>query len=291
MAGLDPEPAITSDTMTHQANANSSPPVLDNDKSMAFREEEEANLSRCSRWTKLFVNFCNDNHFLILFVVAILLARAYPPLGAIYVAPHITATWIAVVVIFLLSGLNLKSSEFKYAFKQVSFNFYIQFYNFFIVSAVVFGISRGLIATGILSRELADGMVICSCLSVSINVAIVLTKAANGDEAAAIFDAAFGNLVGVFLSPVLILMYLQQWGDVDLVDIFYKLSMKVLVPLAVGQLLQKTCQAVVDFVAIYKKYFGTLQELSLIFIIYTVFAKTFLNGAENTFLDILYLSK
>ena len=40
------------------------------------------------------------NSFLILVICAILLAFAYPPLGAVYLAPQITATWIAVMFIF-----------------------------------------------------------------------------------------------------------------------------------------------------------------------------------------------
>jgi len=41
-----------------------------------------------------------EYEFLFLVIVAIGLARAYPPLGAEFVAPDITATWIAVMLIF-----------------------------------------------------------------------------------------------------------------------------------------------------------------------------------------------
>jgi hypothetical protein len=48
------------------------------------------------RWCKFYMN----NDFLILVLCAILLAKAYPPLGADYLQPQITSTWIAVVFIF-----------------------------------------------------------------------------------------------------------------------------------------------------------------------------------------------
>jgi hypothetical protein len=41
-----------------------------------------------------------DNEFVCLAVIVILLAYAYPPLGATYLAPDITASWIAVILIF-----------------------------------------------------------------------------------------------------------------------------------------------------------------------------------------------
>jgi len=38
--------------------------------------------------------------FLIHVIIGILIAKAYPPLGGIYLAPQITATWVAVIFIF-----------------------------------------------------------------------------------------------------------------------------------------------------------------------------------------------
>lgn len=52
-----------------------------------------------SFWKRL-VYFYWDNEFLILIISAIALARAYPPLGAEYLASDITASWIAVIFIF-----------------------------------------------------------------------------------------------------------------------------------------------------------------------------------------------
>ena len=136
--------------------------------------------------------FYFGNEFLILVVVAILLARAYPPIGAEYLVPEITATWLAVCIIFLMAGLGLKTEEFKNAFSQIGFNLTIQLFNFGVVSAVTFGVSRGLEAAGILSQDLADGMVIGASLPMTINMVLVLTKASGGDESLAIVNAASG---------------------------------------------------------------------------------------------------
>ena len=64
----------------------------------------------CRRVLNRCTKFYWDNEFLILIVFVILVAKAYPPLGAIYLAPQKTATWIAVMFIFLLAGLGLKLS-------------------------------------------------------------------------------------------------------------------------------------------------------------------------------------
>jgi sodium/bile acid cotransporter 7 len=221
------------------------------------------------------------NEFLVLVVTAILLARAYPPLGATYVQPQITATWIAVALIFLLAGLGLRSSEFANALKQIRFNLLVQGFNLGVVSATVFGASRALAAANILSQDLADGMVVAACLPMTINMVLVLTKAGGGDESLAIVNAAAGNLLGVFVSPVLILGYLGVTGDIDLLTVFYKLALRVVVPVALGQVVQKTMPKVVLLYKTYKKRWKKLQEYLLVFIVYTVFGRTFDDDNDN----------
>uniref|UniRef100_A0A7S1YYZ9 Sodium/bile acid cotransporter n=1 Tax=Trieres chinensis TaxID=1514140 RepID=A0A7S1YYZ9_TRICV len=229
-----------------------------------------------SRWCK----FYNANSFLVLVLVVILVAYAYPPLGAIYLAPQITATWIAVMFIFIMAGLGLKTEEFSKAFQRLRFNIFVQIFNFLVVSAGVYGFSRFLVSVGVLAQSLADGMTICACLPLTVNMVMVLTKSSGGDEAAAVFNAAFGNMVGVFLSPALILGYLGVKGEVNMGTVFFKLGMRVVLPIFIGQVLQKTSKTVVAFVKKYKKYFKTLQEYCLVFIVYTVFCKTFLEGSD-----------
>eukprot|EP00804_Cyclotella_cryptica_P018423 CCRYP_004270-RA/>CCRYP_004270-RA protein AED:0.02 eAED:0.02 QI:868/1/1/1/1/1/2/333/274 len=138
-------------------------------------------------------------------------------------------------------------------------------------------------------QSLADGMTICASLPVTVNMVQVLTKSAGGDEAAAIFNAAFGNLVGVFLSPALILLYLGVTAEIDLGDVFYKLGLRVVLPIAIGQLLQNFVPPAKAFVKRYKKYFKQMQEWCLVFIVYTVFCKTFLEGSDASTGDIFLM--
>jgi sodium/bile acid cotransporter 7 len=230
---------------------------------------------------KCLCTFYGNNSFLILVLTVILLAYAYPPLGATYLAPQITATWIAVMIIFLLSGISLKSEEFAKALQRLNFNIFVQVFNFGIVSSITYGFSRAMISAGALSQSLADGMVIGTCVPITVNMVLVLTKSSSGDEAAAVFNAAFGNLTGVFLSPALVLGYLGVKGAVDLGTVFYKLGLRVLLPLTIGQILHKYSTVVVDFVKKNKKYFKKVQEYCLIFIIYTVFCKTFTKETDT----------
>lgn len=46
------------------------------------------------------IAFCKTNEFVILVILSIALAKVYPPLGADYLQPQITAKWIAIMIIF-----------------------------------------------------------------------------------------------------------------------------------------------------------------------------------------------
>lgn len=63
-------------------------------------EQTEDDDSSLQMICKRLLKFYNDNDFVVMIVIAILLARAYPPLGAEYLQPQITSTWVAVVFIF-----------------------------------------------------------------------------------------------------------------------------------------------------------------------------------------------
>ncbi len=81
---------------------NEAPSMTDNAVATdsAQTAETEASEGCITKFGKRSISFYHANEFLILVVLAILLAKAYPPLGKVYVAPQITATWIAVIIIF-----------------------------------------------------------------------------------------------------------------------------------------------------------------------------------------------
>ena len=53
----------------------------------------------------------------------------------------------------------------------------------------MFGITRALVQLKIIASSLGDGMVIGSCVPITVNMVLVLTKSSKGDEASAIFNA------------------------------------------------------------------------------------------------------
>lgn len=151
--------------------------------------------------------------------------------------PEITASWIAVVFIFVMSGLSLKTKEIMKAAGNIKFNIFVQVFNMGFVPAVCYGVSRLLNTTGALTLDLCDGIVVCACLPMTVNMVIVLTKSGGGDEATALLNASVGNLLGVFITPALILGLLGQSSDIKFLNVVLKLVYRVVIPIIFGQLL------------------------------------------------------
>jgi solute carrier family 10 (sodium/bile acid cotransporter), member 7 len=125
----------------------------------------------------------------------------------------------------------------------------------------------------------------------AINMVVVLTKASDGDEAAAVFNASIANLLGVFLSPVLILAYLGVKGNIKVVDFFYKVALRVLLPILIGQILRNASKAVRNFVNAKKNALKLLSQNCLVFIVYTVFCSTFQGDSRSSFQEIFLMSE
>ena len=132
----------------------------------------------------------------------------------------------------------------------------------------MFGVTRILVSIGAINNGLADGMVVCSCLPMTISSVAVYTKMADGDEAAAIFNTAFGNMLAVVLSPALILLFLGVQGlDMDVPEVFGNLALRVVLPVIFGQFLQKTCPWLGTFLKHKKLFFQRAQLYAVIWIV------------------------
>jgi len=239
----------------------------------------------CSR----IYDFYLSNSFLLKAGAVIIAAKTFPPLGAVYLCPQITATWLAVIFIFIMAGLSLKSNEFAKAATRLDFNAFVLAFNFLGVSFIVYCMTIAMRYINIIPKSLTDGMILCACMPITVSMVIVLTISAKGDEAVAILLAAVGSLMGLFISPALVLLYIGVQPDIALPTVILKLILRVLVPLLFGQFLQHYSAHVVTSVERNRNRFKSCQEWALVFIVYTVFCKTFSTPLDVGLVDVLWV--
>ncbi len=161
---------------------------------------------------------------------------------------------------------------------------FVMVYNFLGISFVVNLVAKFFHENEIISADLMKGMIICSCLSMPTNMMIVLVMSANGDEAASLFLATTMNLIGVFVTPLLILVYLGDNAEIDFMKTYRSVSLRVLLPVGVGLSMRLSLSGLgVDkFVSEKKALFSKVRESALVYVVYTTFCVTFLSPTDES---------
>ncbi|XP_051821797.1 sodium/bile acid cotransporter 7 isoform X5 [Antechinus flavipes] len=222
--------------------------------------------------------------FMFCILLVIVLAKMDPSVGAKGgpLKPETTITYIAVSTIFFNSGLSLKTEELTSALMHIKLHLFVQIFTLAFFPTTIWLFLQLLSITSI-NEWLLKGLQTVGCMPPPVSSAVILTKAVGGNEAAAIFNSAFGSFLGIIVTPLLLLIFLGSSSSVPFTSIFSQLSMTVVVPLIIGQIVRRYIK---DWLERKKPPFGTISSCVLLTIIYTTFCDTF----SNTNIDLDGLS-
>ncbi|NXJ81859.1 NTCP7 protein, partial [Trogon melanurus] len=218
--------------------------------------------------------------FILGIVLVIAVARLEPAVGVKGgpLKPEITITYIAVSAIFFNSGLSLKTEELTSALMHVKLHLFVQIFTLVFFPTAIWLFLQLLSITPI-NEWLLKGLQTVGCMPPPVSSAVILTKAVGGNEAAAIFNSAFGSFLvsnAVFIANALIVLFLTlgSSSSVPFTSIFSQLFMTVVVPLIIGQIVRRYIK---DWLERKKPPFGAISSCVLLMIIYTTFCDTFAN--------------
>ncbi|KAG1138983.1 hypothetical protein G6F37_002444 [Rhizopus arrhizus] len=193
--------------------------------------------------------------FLLGLLIAIILAIQFPNVARKggYIRAEWTIKWGAVIVIFLISGLSLRTKILAATILRVRLHLLIQIINLILIPFFVFGLVILFFKLHMdISSLLLVGVVIAASTPTTVSSNVVMTKNAKGNEASALMNAALGNVLGIFVSPALVSLFQQPLiiatpenestteaaGTVDFASVLKQLGATVLAPLIVGQAIQ-----------------------------------------------------
>ena len=221
-----------------------------------------------------FLSFFKTNWLILGEIVVILLAKTWPHFGATGgpLRPEITISKMAVFIIFFINGIALsingspqdRSNSFKT-------NCLVQLFSFGFLPLLA-----RFVAPLYPDPAFRDGLMILSVLPCTINICVAQTLSAGGNMGTAIFNAIFGNVLGVFLCPVLTIAILGRTGGISLLATLKKLGGIVILPLILGQICRRTPLGPLS--EKYSKQTRTFSTSLLLAIVYNIFSDTFLVG-------------
>lgn len=209
-------------------------------------------------------------------MLVILLAWADPEIGMKGgpLHPEFTIKYFAVGFIFFNSGLSLKTEELKRALMQVKLHVFVQTFTMCFVPCGVWVLTGLLLKMTSLDPWLISGLTVVSCMPPPVSSAVILTKAVGGNDAAAIFNSAFGSFLGIVATPMLLLTFMGNSATVPFLDIFSQLAITVVIPLVAGQIVRQYVKAWLES---RKPPFGQIGSFMLLMIIYSTFCDTFMS--------------
>jgi sodium/bile acid cotransporter 7 len=116
---------------------------------------------------------------------------------------------------------------------------------------------------------LSDGFLYLCVLPSTVSTSVVLTNVARGNTAAAIFNAGLSNIMGVFLTPLLVRLLMQAGGQAgEFAPLLIKITLLTLVPFLIGMALRPLIRSWVDANA---RTIAILCNGVILFIVYTAF--------------------
>jgi sodium/bile acid cotransporter 7 len=224
--------------------------------------------------------------YIALMLAMVLLAFIVPVRGAGAEIANV-ATDVAIAFLFFLYGSRLSPQAALAGFVQWRLQIAVLLCTFALYPALGFGF--GQVAPNLLPPALTAGLVVLCLMPSTVQSSIAFTSIAHGNVPAALCAASLSNILGVFLSPLLVGWFFQKSGVPLSFGTFRDIVVQLLVPFIVGQL---TRPWLGGWVARHKQVLGYADRGSILLIIYVAFSK---GVAENVWravsiADLLVLS-
>ncbi|KQZ33964.1 MULTISPECIES: bile acid:sodium symporter family protein [Caulobacter] len=178
---------------------------------------------------------------------------------------------IAIALLFFLHGAKLSREAVVAGLTHWRLHLTILAFTFVLFPALGLLISR----SGVLSPTLSSGMLFLCCLPSTVQSSIAFTSIGRGNVAAAVCAASASNLLGIFLTPVLVGVLMQAHGDVGGWDSVQSIVVQLLVPFVAGQLLRPW---VGPWIEKHKALVGQVDRGSILLVVYSAFSAAVVGG-------------
>ena len=181
-----------------------------------------------------------------------------------------------IMLIFLASGISLRTRQLAEGLGQWRLHGSIQVMSLLLAPLLIWCCDLLWRHWG-MSPGLRLGFIVLAALPTTITSCVVLTGAAGGNRVAALINATVAEISGVFVTPLwLLLLAGAVDARLDLLPVLQKLLFLVLLPLAVGQILQAVLGERLN--QQWRKRWGMSSQVLLLGVLYLSFHAAFNRG-------------
>ncbi|WP_347156389.1 bile acid:sodium symporter family protein [Pontibacter chitinilyticus] len=176
-----------------------------------------------------------------------------------------------VSVIFFFYGLRLSPAKLKAGLSTWRLHLVVQVSTFVLFPLLILPLHR--FVEGTPEATLWLGVFYLSALPSTVSSSVVMVSIAGGNMAAAIFNASISSLIGIFITPLWMGLFLtDSGGGFDIWSVMGKLVLQVLLPVVLGILLHRYWGG---FAERHKKQLRYFDQSIILLIVYTSFCESF----------------
>ena len=180
------------------------------------------------------------------------------------------ASNIGIALILFLQGLSLAFEKIRSSAGNWRLHATIQMFTFVVFPVV------GMLFQWVMPRlwvtepvAIQMGFLYLCVLPSTVSTSVVLTAVAHGNTPGALFNAAFSNILGVFLTPLLVHWLMQTTGHAaPFGPLLVKISLLTLLPFFAGMYLRRFVKHAVDR---HKAWVARISNSVIVFIVYCAF--------------------
>jgi sodium/bile acid cotransporter 7 len=205
--------------------------------------------------------------FLLLLVGVVVVATLLPARGSAADVLSVV-TKIVIALLFLLYGARLSPQQAWHGVRQWKLHLLVLATTF--VAFPLLGLAARALVPAVLTPDLYTGLLFLCLVPSTVQSSIAFTSMARGHVSAAIVSASLSNIVGVFLTPLLVVV-LMPLGGAPRVDgsAVLDIVLQLLAPFALGQLLRPWLAPVVTRHAVLTK---VVDRGSVLLVVYAAFS-------------------
>lgn len=177
------------------------------------------------------------DRFSILLVLMVLLATLLPISGQLAYYFNILTT-VAIAVLFFLHGAKLSREAVIEGMLHWRMHALVFIFTFLIFPLI--GLLSRPVLEPVLGQQLYWGFLFMCFLPSTVQSSIAFTSMAKGNVAGAVCSASFSNIIGMFITPILVSYFIlgQSQHDFDPTKSIVQITLLLLVPFMLGQLLR-----------------------------------------------------
>ncbi|WP_312923463.1 bile acid:sodium symporter family protein [Stutzerimonas nitrititolerans] len=184
------------------------------------------------------------------------------------------ATTLAIALLFFMHGAKLSREAILAGAGHWRLHLLVFACTF--VMFPLLGLALKPLLTPLVGTELYLGILYLCALPATVQSAIAFTSLARGNIPAAICSAAASSLLGIFLTPILVMLLLGVEGEAgSTLDSIGKIVLQLLVPFVAGQFARRWIGA---WVTRNKGWLKTVDQGSILLVVYTAFSDAVVEG-------------